>query len=1163
MTEKTRLDELKEFIRQQNWTWTPGKLLNGGVQICVSDGQNFVPVNYWPKIGKIVPQGPESALKTQIIAWIAGGFLQGNTQLAEQSQLTEAVQIASERHIGMDEAGKGDWFGPLVVAAVYVDQATLVALQRAGVRDSKKLKPENIRSLAEQIESIVPAHKRQVVILAPDEYNIRYQQFNNQNLLLADLYVDAVKPVWQNTGCNAIICDQFSKDTQRLDVAFQKAGLPEPIQQHHAEAASIAVAAASILASAAFAYQLDTLGKEAGLSGSLPRGASGVEVLESTFTLILEHHGERSIGKFVKLNFKPIRQLLDQWITANKEKANKEAVSTVLRDGPPVKLKVRAWEERYHPDGYWMFHFRDGGILLWYSNTTGKLHMSGKPTARSYQLLKNKVKNRYWTKGIDDIEKSISNWIPEFEDVEINSVLGVGWKRIPTLLGARFEFTDGGVLLYYSSTRKLLIQGKPEPITRTALAALPDPYWADLEDLTEMLKKLFPDWQLGEQKEKNIHGRAGIQGESRWHPPENALDWLSFWPDNRPLRRVPENELAPCQKELAFDWAGILLNYENRRHLLAHAPTGLGKTLAALVPALAWVAQAPDQRQVFYLVNRVIQHSNPLRELRAGLAKKFEEKTGQQLRVVDIVGRDLLCLSPNARKLTVQCKESREKASFDMLPEGIPSWEDVRSHLQDHSCAYHTLQGLMRKAHLVICDYWWIFSQIAQEVGILGRMGVIFSNCAVIVDEAHNLPLQVRSEFDVDISVEQLHAELASTSPFIRNSFSKIIKMIQQVDSQHGLTPSQLVAQVGGVESIKKALREQVTGEQEYPRLSTVERILRILLQPDDAAVIYPVEEQKGKINLIFRLVDPTPVLEAGYSRVYASLSMSGTLSAPSDSETEMRYQIPLFGLPLSTTEARRYFSPFHLRNQRWIYCDDTYGSYNSRERYLSQYANHIQSISKVTPGVTAVFFSSYAFLEKVYEEISDPLERELIVLEKRADSQAIDSAPPDFAEYEQKLRNLVKHKKRAYLFAVYQGKLAEGADFSNNLIRSVVCVSIPMENPDLFMIRLQERYQDRLRDVAHQLGDNLSQKVREYAVDRYSLSKVLQACGRGIRSEQDRCSFILLDKRYHEMNWRRFLLPRPYHVNRPGDNVRSFYTTTSQQLSFDWDPALLKAIKP
>ena len=120
---------------------------------------------------------------------------------------------------------------------------------------------------------------------------------------------------------------------------------------------------------------------------------------------------------------------------------------------------------------------------------------------------------------------------------------------------------------------------------------------------------------------------------------------------------------------------------------------------------------------------------------------------------------------------------------------------------------------------------------------------------------------------------------------------------------------------------------------------------------------------------------------------------MSGTLAAPSDNDDELRYQVPIFGLPSEGTVTRKYASPFPLRNQRWIYCPDTLGTYRERGAHVRRYVEHITGVGQATPGVTAVFFSSYGFLEQVRAGIPAS-EQALIVAESRADAQGRISPP-------------------------------------------------------------------------------------------------------------------------------------------------------------------------
>jgi Rad3-related DNA helicase len=428
------------------------------------------------------------------------------------------------------------------------------------------------------------------------------------------------------------------------------------------------------------------------------------------------------------------------------------------------------------------------------------------------------------------------------------------------------------------------------------------------------------------------------------------------------------------------------------------------------------------------------------------------------------------------------------------------------------------------------------------------------------MDEAHNLPLRVRSELDVDEPIEHILEEIGKAPEQGRRCLEPVITAVQGVDPEEGISPSALRPLAGGVPAIQSALDVLATEEPADTYTTLPERMLRLLLQPDEAVVVYPATDAEDEQRLVFRLVDPTPVLQAGYNRVHASLSMSGTLAAPSDDSGELCYQLPLFGLPLRETLTRKYASPFPLHNQRWIYSTDTHGTYRERGNYLKRYAEHILKVGRATPGVTAVFFSSYAFLESVLPGITDAAEQRLIVAESRADAEGRQDDPKGLKDYEDQLRGLVKDHGRAYLFAVYKGKLSEGADFAGNLIKSVVCVSIPLEYPGLYHIRLQTLYHQVLAPIAEERGGDLSQKAREYALDRLSLSLVLQACGRGIRDQADRCAFVLLDRRYHEYGWRRFLEPRPYQVQQPEQAIGGFHGARGATVTDCWDKALIEA---
>jgi ribonuclease HIII len=305
-----RLARLKRAIEAAGWAWRPGKPIPYGEQLLVADGSAEATLDFYPKRGRAVVGGSPSALRGAL-ATMADRLATPAAPSAPASSAGPAAAPLGEAQIGMDESGKGDWFGPLVVAAVYLEPAQAAALRRAGVRDSKELDAEGLARAAAAIERAVPAERRLVTALDPEQYNRRYAALANINLLLAELYAATAAPVLKASGAVPIICDQFAQRADRLDRAFAAVGLPKPTQMHHAEAASLAVAAASVLATVRFGAELERLGALAGLGGALPRGASAVRALSAAARRIIAREGPAGLGRYAKLNFKPVQEILN------------------------------------------------------------------------------------------------------------------------------------------------------------------------------------------------------------------------------------------------------------------------------------------------------------------------------------------------------------------------------------------------------------------------------------------------------------------------------------------------------------------------------------------------------------------------------------------------------------------------------------------------------------------------------------------------------------------------------------------------------------------------------------------------------------------------------------------------------------------------------------
>lgn len=209
----------------------------------------------------------------------------------------------SIERIGIDESGKGDYFGPLVIAAVFVDATTHGELKLMAVRDSKKISDGRILELAPDIKTICP---HSVIAIGPQKYNELYAKIKNLNRLLAWGHAKALETLLeQGVTCERAISDQFG-DERMIVNALQEKGRKIALEQRPKAESDVAVAAASILARAEFLLRLKRLSQEVGTT--LPKGAS--PSVELAAKMLIKKHGQDRLGSVAKLHFKITKAIL-------------------------------------------------------------------------------------------------------------------------------------------------------------------------------------------------------------------------------------------------------------------------------------------------------------------------------------------------------------------------------------------------------------------------------------------------------------------------------------------------------------------------------------------------------------------------------------------------------------------------------------------------------------------------------------------------------------------------------------------------------------------------------------------------------------------------------------------------------------------------------------
>lgn len=205
-------------------------------------------------------------------------------------------------HIGIDESGKGDFFGPLVVAGALLDEESAKVCLELGACDSKKLDDKKILKLALEIKKLCVFD---VVTIMPKKYNELYESFKNLNKLLAWGHSTVLENILTKKPCDLALSDKFADESVILRALKDKGKAIKLIQRTKAEE-DIAVACASILARAEFVNRIAKLSREYEIN--LPKGANSLVVEQGR--KFVQKYGREELKNVAKLHFKTTGQLL-------------------------------------------------------------------------------------------------------------------------------------------------------------------------------------------------------------------------------------------------------------------------------------------------------------------------------------------------------------------------------------------------------------------------------------------------------------------------------------------------------------------------------------------------------------------------------------------------------------------------------------------------------------------------------------------------------------------------------------------------------------------------------------------------------------------------------------------------------------------------------------
>jgi len=584
----------------------------------------------------------------------------------------------------------------------------------------------------------------------------------------------------------------------------------------------------------------------------------------------------------------------------------------------------------------------------------------------------------------------------------------------------------------------------------------------------------------------------------------------------------PFKQVRPRQDELIEKVKEAI---ENKGSLVAHAPTGLGKTAGSITPALEYAKQ--NNKTVFFVTPRHSQH-----QIAVETVKKINERHKETIKSVDLIGKSHLCEAepglmgtegPDCPRHDKTFKESREltelaKKRIKQFHGQALTAEEVKNRCKK-VCPYQILMHMISGADLVVADYFHIFHPGVRDI-VLEKSGLDLKDTIIIVDEAHNLPSRTRSLFSSSITVPQIRKAQTEAEKFgyyqEEGHLEQLQQKIRQITREKlGQTSHEEKLEKktlkNAIESITKyedlivdleELAEEVEEEQEESYCAGIAEFLEHWNGKNEGFVRCIKRTRTGggnrEIRIKYSCLNPRISTQEPLNQSHASILMSATL-------TPQQMYIDLTGLEKTKTQKKSFKSPFPPENELNLVIPTLTTKYKERNESMRQkYAWYLEKSFEAVEGNTGVFFPSYSMMHKIKDLLETRTDKKMFVEDRAMNKKEKQELLDRFASR--------KDKKDSVLLGVAAGSFGEGVDYPGEILKAVFIVGLPLQKPDLETKELIEYY------------DNLFGKGWDYGYSYPAMNRAIQAAGRCIRSKTDKGAIIYMDKRYDWSNYRKVI---------------------------------------
>lgn len=622
------------------------------------------------------------------------------------------------------------------------------------------------------------------------------------------------------------------------------------------------------------------------------------------------------------------------------------------------------------------------------------------------------------------------------------------------------------------------------------------------------------------------------------------------------IEKMRVEEVLPSLKNAVFPYAGLrdgqreLIReaysaMKRGKRLFAVAPTGTGKTISSLYPAVKAMGSGIADK-VFYLTAK----SSTGREAYSAVGKLFE--AGAKLKTVVIGAKEQVCISERAKSSGARvgnfcngddCEFARgyydrvDGAIFELLSrQNGYNLQIINEVARRHRvCPYELSLDLSNLSDVVICDYNYLFSPSVYMRRYFSE-GAEKGKYIFLIDEAHNLPSRARDMYSAEISKKSAEKVFAIIDSEKESAlYSAFEKYLITIHSLRRLCRDNLVKEADGTESGFYMSRDALENftlavetfshecenwlrkNREHPIYNEVSsayssaREYLLIMEYYDKGFLTYVMVFAGDIKVRLYCLDPSAVLHRCMNKGVASMLFSATL-------TPIDYFTDILGGG-KKAETLVLPSPFKQENLFIAAVDSVSTRYDDRnEKTYKRITAIIASAVSAKAGNYIVYFPSYSFMDEVRKCFEKRFPKvKLIAQQKGMGRGERDRFLAEFKEDSGKLR---------IGFCVLGGSFSEGVDLPGNKLIGTIIVGVGL--PGL----------SNENNIIKEYYDLKSECGYDYAYTFPGMNNVLQAAGRVIRRDSDKGIVVLIDDRYAEDKYKLLFPPQWSHMKYTGDGA-------------------------